>query len=388
VRRGGVLLRRSRGHVPAALDLPVPVARPLLACGADLKAAFCVAKGRRAWVSHHIGDLADHGTFLAYEEGVAHFERLFAVVPEVVVHDLHPDYRSTAYALARDGVETVAVQHHHAHLAACLAEHGETGPAVGAIFDGTGHGTDGSVWGGEILAGDLRSCERAGALWPVRLPGGDRAAREPWRMACAWLVAAGDEEEPAIPAALRGAVDPFRWRAVARMARTGMAAPLTTSMGRLFDAVAALCGLRTVATYEGQAAMELESAAAGAGDRGAYPFPVVASSGRAGLVLDARATIAAAARDVAAGAAAGVVAARFHAGLADATARACLAVAADRGLDLVVLSGGVFQNVRLLEGVTARLGAAGVRVLRPRRLPANDGGVAYGQAAVAAALAC
>ena len=174
--RRPLLMRRSRGFVPDALALPVE-ARPLLACGAELKSTFCVAKGTRAWVSHHVGDLKSYEVLQAYEAGIEHFERLFAVAPEVVVHDEHPDYLSTRAALARGGVEAVAVQHHHAHLAACLAEHGETGPAAGAIYDGSGLGRDGAVWGGELLVGDLRDFERAGHLWPVRLPGGDRAVR-------------------------------------------------------------------------------------------------------------------------------------------------------------------------------------------------------------------
>lgn len=185
------LLRRSRGHVPDALPLPVPASRPLLACGAELKSTFCVAKGERAWVGHHVGDLRNAETLAAYRDGIDHFERLFAVRPQLVAHDLHPDYLATAYALAREEVELLGVQHHHAHLAACLAEHGEHATAVGAIYDGAGLGSDGTVWGGEILVGDLRGFSRVGALQPVRLPGGDRAAREPWRMACAWLVASG-----------------------------------------------------------------------------------------------------------------------------------------------------------------------------------------------------
>jgi hydrogenase maturation protein HypF len=367
--RGRVMLRRSRGYVPAALGLPVPAARDVLACGAELKSTFCLARGDRAWVGHHVGDLKNAETLRSFEEGVAHFERLFAVAPAVVAHDLHPDYLSTTYALAREGVEHVAVQHHHAHLAACLAEHGERGPAVGAIFDGAGLGTDGTVWGGELLAGDLRGFERAGHLWPVRLPGGDRAAEEPWRMACAWLLAAG-EEQP-----LRG-VDPARWRAVAQLVRTGTSAPVTTSMGRLFDAVAALCGLRLEVTYEGQAAMELE-AACDPGERRAYPLPF--ADGR----LDARVTIRAVAADLARGTPVGSVAAGFHNAVADATASACARLAAERGLGTVVLSGGVFQNRVLLERTIGRLG--GLRVLVPRQLPPNDGGIAYGQAAVAAA---
>jgi hydrogenase maturation protein HypF len=369
-----VVLRRSRGHVPSSTALPVPAPRPLLACGAELKSTFCLAKGGRAWVGHHIGDLRNAETLGAYREGVAHFERLFDVTPELVAHDLHPDYLSTAYALEREGVDVLAVQHHHAHLAACLAEHGEAGPAVGAIYDGAGLGTDGAVWGGEILAGDLHGFTRAGALWPVRLPGGDRAAREPWRMACAWLVAATGEE----PAPLAG-VDPQAWSAVARMATTGFAAPETTSMGRLFDAVAALCGVRSETTYEGQAAIELEAAADRA-ERGAYELPLTVDAR-----LDARPTILEVAADVRAGSAPGVVSARFHRAVAAATAQACAAAAAGAGTEVCVLSGGVFQNRLLLEDAVRRLVELGLRVLVPERIPPNDGGIAYGQAAIAAA---
>jgi hydrogenase maturation protein HypF len=378
--RGHVVLRRSRGLVPASVTLPVPARRPLLACGAELKSTFCVAKGGRAWVGHHIGDLKNWETLASYREGIAHFERLFAVAPTVVAHDLHPDYLSTAYARERDAVEHVAVQHHHAHLAACLAEHHETGPAVGAIFDGAGLGTDGTVWGGELLVGGLDACDRAGHLWPVRLPGGDAAAHEPWRMACAWLAAAGDDP-PKLPRALAGKVEPARWAAVATLVRTGTAAPETTSAGRLFDAVAALCDLRATVNYEGQAAVELE-AACDVGELGAYPLPLVETDGR--LVLDARVTVAAIVADLRAGAGVPRVSARFHGALADSTARACAAVAEGRGLSKVVLSGGVFQNRILLERTSALLTDAGLHVLVPERLPANDGGIAFGQAAVAA----
>jgi hydrogenase maturation protein HypF len=378
--RPALVLRRSRGLVPGSLGLPRPAARPVLACGAELKSTFCVAKGARAWVGHHIGDLRHEATLRAFTDGVAHFEALFAVAPEVVAHDLHPDYLSTAYARERDDVELVGVQHHHAHLAACLAEHGETGPAVGAIYDGSGLGTDGTVWGGELLVGDLTGFDRAGHLRAVRLPGGEQAVRQPWRMACAWLADALDADVPAIPPALAGVVDAPRWRAIAALARRGgVAAPETTSAGRLFDAVAALCGLRASVTYEGQAAAELE-ARCDPHERGAYPLDVTR-----GCVLDPRATVVAVARDVAAGVPAGVVSARFHRGLADATARACASLAAAHGVGLVVLSGGVFQNARLLAATAARLEAAGLRVLVPERLPPNDGGVSYGQAAVAAA---
>jgi hydrogenase maturation protein HypF len=369
-------LRRSRGYVPAAVPLLVAAARPVLGCGAELKNAICLARGDRAWPGHHIGDLKNLETLGSFREAVEHLGRLLAVTPEVVAHDLHPDYLSTAWAREQQGVELVGVQHHHAHLAACLAEHGERGEAVGAIFDGTGFGTDGTVWGGELLVGGAAGFRRAGHLHAVRLPGGDQAVRQPWRMACAWLVEAlGADPEP-----LPGVAEE-RWSAVTRMARTGFAAPLTTSAGRLCDAVAALAGLRREATYEGQAAVELE-AVAEPGEHGAYPLPVTGSEP---LVLDARETVRAVVADVAAGVAPGVVAARFHAGVAAGTAEACARLAGDAGLDAVVLSGGVFQNRLLLARTAADLRRRGLRVLVPERLPPNDGGIAYGQVAVAAA---
>jgi hydrogenase maturation protein HypF len=371
VRGAPLMLRRSRGYVPRSLDLPV-AAPPMLACGADLKSTFCVTKGARAWVSHHVGDLEHYPALRAFRDGIEHFRELFAVEPEVVVHDLHPGYHSTRCALEIEGVEHVGVQHHHAHLAACLAEHCVAGPAVGAIFDGTGYGTDATVWGGEILVGDLRGFERAAALWPVRMPGGAAAIREPWRMACAWLVEAFGEPPPLV-----AGIDEARWRTMAQVARSADVSPVTTSMGRLFDAVAALCGVRTVCTYEGQAAIELEAAADG--DRGAYELPL------ADGVLDARVTVRAIVADLRAAVPAATIAARFHATVADATVRACLDAADRHGLELVVLSGGVFQNRRLLASTAAALDDAGVRVLVPERLPPNDAGVSFGQAAVVAA---
>ncbi len=378
-------LRRSRGYVPAALALPgAGTPRPLLACGAELKNTFCLAKGPRAWVSHHIGDLENYETLRSFAEGIEHFGALFAVEPEIVVHDLHPEYLSTKYALERDGVELVGVQHHHAHMAACLAEHGETGPALGAIFDGTGYGLDGTVWGGELLLGDLCSFRRVGSLLPVALPGGERAIRQPWRMACSWLAATGNGEgEPELPASLAPSVEPRAWSQVHRLIETGTAAPATTSVGRLFDAVAALVGIRSQINYEGQAAVELEAACA-PGERGSYPVALTGGPD-APLVIDPRETIRAVAADVRAGAPAGVIARRFHRAIALATVQACTTLAAAHGTEVVVLSGGVFQSRLLLESVWGALAAAGLRVLVPERLPVNDGGIAYGQAAVAAA---
>ena len=377
VRERPLMLRRSRGYVPASLDLPVAATQGLLGVGAEQKNAFCVAKDGRAWPSHHIGDLKNYETLQSLEHGIAHFETLFEVTPAIVVHDLHPDYLSTRYALGREDVQLIAVQHHHAHLAATLAEHGATGPAVGAIFDGTGYGHDGTVWGGEILVGGLDKVVRAGHLRPIRLPGGERAIAEPWRMACAWLT---DMQVP-LPPAFDDIAQP-RWDMVARMSLQGTGSPFTSSMGRLFDAVAAICGVRVEVTYEGQAAVEFEALA----DRApADPYPLEFEHRGQTVALDPRPMIRAVLDDIAAGVPVSTVSARFHAGLARATADVLVIVAEREDLQLAVLSGGVFQNRLLLELTLDALQAAGLPVLVPQALPPNDGQIAFGQVAVAAA---
>jgi hydrogenase maturation protein HypF len=385
-RRRPLILRRSRGYVPSPLQLPVGARLALLACGAEQKSTFCLAKGSRAWVGHHVGDLEHYSTLRAYQDGIAHFERLFAIAPGVVAHDLHPDYLSTAYALGRDDVQLIGVQHHHAHLAAGLAEHGLRGPAVGAIFDGTGYGPDATVWGGELLVGGLEGFERAGSLHPVRMPGGAVAIRQPWRMAASWLAEGFGAPQP-LPPHLAGQVSAGRWEAIAGIAASAAVSPLTTSMGRLFDAVGALCGLRADVTYEGQAAVELEAAAVRAPEQGAYPLAVVEGGGLAAgrLVLDPRETIRTLSRELEGGTAVPVVASRFHGAVTQATVAAVLRIAAERDLETVVLSGGVFQNRLLLEAVAAGLERRSLRVIFPERLPPNDGGISFGQAAVAAA---
>ncbi len=373
-----LMLRRARGYAPGSIALPL-TAPPLLACGAELKNTFCVARGSRAWVAQHIGDLRNWETLRCFRAGIAHFEALFDVAPVVVAHDLHPDYMSTRYALGRDGVRLLGVQHHHAHLAAVLAEHGELGPALGVIYDGSGLGADGTVWGGELLAGDLRSARRVGHLLSVALPGGDAAVREPWRMACAWLLAAYEGEVPC-PPQIGARVSGERWEQVASLARSGVASPPTTSVGRLFDAVAALCGIRMSVSEEGRAAVELEGLAA-PGERAAYPLGILEGEV---VVLDARETVRAVLEDLGAGVSPALISARFHNGLAQATARAVALLAEREDLTTAVLAGGVFQNRLLLERCAAALAHAGLRVLTARRLPPNDGAISYGQAAVAA----
>jgi hydrogenase maturation protein HypF len=375
-------LRRSRGFAPQPLGLPWPFPRHVLACGAELKHTFCLAKGDRAFVSQHVGDLENYETYRSFTEGVEHYRRLFEVAPQVVAHDLHPEYLSTKHALELDGVELEGVQHHHAHVAACLADNGEPGPVIGVAYDGLGYGTDGTIWGGELLVADLEGFRRAGHLETVPMPGGTAAIREPWRMAAAWLDAAfGGQVPERLDVVGR---NPGRWDQVVALARSGTAAPVTSSAGRLFDAVAAILGVRDVVNYEGQAAVELEQLADPA-EPGAYPSQVAGSGPGGGLVLAGTDLVRAVVDDLEAGVARPLVAARFHNGLAAATVAACQAVRETTGLEAVALSGGVFQNLLLLERVVAGLEAHGFRVLVHSRVPPNDGGISLGQAAVAGA---
>jgi hydrogenase maturation protein HypF len=372
VRGAPVLLRRSRGYAPEPVTVPWPFPRPVLACGAELKNTFCVAKGTRAFVSHHIGDLENYETLRSLTTGIDHFCRLFDVEPEVVAHDLHPEYLSTKYAHDLHDVDLVGVQHHHAHVASCLADNRVAGPVVGLAFDGLGWGTDDTVWGGEVLVADLQRFDRVDHLDVVPMPGGSAAIREPWRMAVSHLAAAfgGD-----VPAGLEVVErNRARWEEVAAVARSGVSSPMTSSAGRLFDAVAALVAGRDTVSYEGQAAIELEQLA----------DPAVVD-GYAVDGLRAGELVRAVVGDVLAGVDPSLVAARFHNGFARAAVAAAATAASDAGLTVVALSGGVFQNLLLLDRVTTGLEAAGLDVLVHHRVPCNDGGISLGQAVVAGA---
>lgn len=369
-------VRRSRGYAPEPLRLALDAPEPVLGAGAELKNTFCLlrpaAGGAEAFVSHHIGDLANAETLHAYTDGIAHLRRMLDVEPAVLAHDLHPEYLSTKWALdtaeADPRLRPVGVQHHHAHLAGCLAEHGEHGPVIGIACDGLGYGTDGTLWGGEIFDVSLTGFDRVAHLAPVPLPGGSTAIREPWRTATAWLWALG---EP-VPQAWAPVVPLLDAHAAGRIRQ-----PLTSSAGRLFDAVAALCGLRDRITYEGQAAIELERLVDPLVRDG---YPVAGT----GPVLPAGDLVGAVLADRRAGVSAPVVAARFHLGLAAMLVDAAAAAARDRGRDTVALSGGVFANLVLLESVRSGLETAGLRVLVHSQVPCNDGGVSLGQVAVAA----
>jgi hydrogenase maturation protein HypF len=370
-------LRRSRGYAPQPLILPWEFSRPVLACGAELKNTFCLTKGRHAFLSHHIGDLENYEALRSFAEGIAHFRRLFDIQPEIVAYDLHPEYLSTKWALDQEGVELVGVQHHHAHIASCLADNGEAGPAIGVAFDGLGYGSDGTLWGGEFLLADLRGFARIGHLRMLPMPGGAAAIREPWRMAAVYLEAACGGDVPPLAVAQRQRA---RWGAVLQMARSGLHSPLTSSVGRLFDAVAAILGVRDRVSYEGQAAIELEQRA-DAAETAAYSAAFIAAED--GFEIDGADLVRAVVADLRAGVRPAVIAARFHNGVAAAIQRGCRAVRERSGLSTVALSGGVFQNVLLLGRAIDLLEADGFRVLRHRQVPPNDGGISLGQAVVA-----
>ncbi len=374
-----MLIRRSRGFVPRPLRLPWEFERPVLACGAEQKNTFCLGRGHQAFLSHHIGDLENFETLESFVTGIDHLQRLFAVTPEVVAYDLHPDYLSTKYALDLPGVELVGVQHHHAHIASCLADNGVPGPVIGVAFDGTGFGPDGTVWGGEFLLADLWESQRAAHLSPVPLPGGAAAIRQPWRMAAAYLDAAfGGEPPSGLEVARRNA---GRWQAVRAAAAAGINSPLTSSAGRLFDAVAALLDVRDEVTYEGQAAIELEQMAepdAGTGYIASVSDDEIPRVWAADLI---RSVVA----DRSAGVHRAVIAGRFHHGVARLIVDMCDRLRERHGLGTVALSGGVFQNVFLLRLSAAMLSESGFDVLTHRQVPPNDGGISLGQAVVAAA---
>jgi len=359
-RTGGFPIRRSRGFAPSGLALPIGAPRAVVAVGAELKSTFCVARGAEAYLSPHLGDLDSEPAYRAFRADLELYLAMLGVRADIVAHDLHPDYLSTRWALERDA-ECIGVQHHHAHAAACLAEHGRRGPALAVVLDGTGFGTDGTLWGGEVLRCDLTGFERLAHLEPVPLPGGDAAIRHPWRTAAAYLERAG---RPV----------PWEWWRLVRQS-LGVNAPLSSGAGRLLDAVAALLGLREAISYEGQAAIELEHVAGGAP---AAPYSCRMSRG----VIAGADLVRAAHDDLDAGRPRREIAAAVHEGLAAAFAAACAWAGGPR---TVVLSGGCLQNVRLARSLRRRLDAEGFTVLTHGSVPPNDGGISYGQAAVAAA---
>jgi len=381
-------IRRSRGYAPAPLGVAEGFGRHTVACGGELKNTFCVAKERHVFLSHHIGDLENYETLRSFREGVEHYCRLFDVQPELVAYDLHPEYLSTEYAreLEESGLPAVGVQHHHAHIASCLADNERPGTerVIGVALDGTGYGTDGAVWGGEFLEGSIaEGFARRAHLKYAPMPGGAAAIRQPWRMALAYLLPLyGEEETSQLPLAIVRQTGERNVRLVARLVEHGLNTPPTSSAGRLFDAVAALAGVpgtqRT--TYEGQAAVELELAANGLVNRG-YPFRLRLEGD--GWVVETQGIIGGVVDDLLAGRETREISSRFHRTMAEVVVAGCEEIRDAGRANAVALSGGTFQNLLLMELVVELLAGKGFAVYRHRRVPTNDGGLSLGQAVLA-----
>ena len=382
---GPQILRRSRGYAPAPLALPFADGQSVLTGGAELKNTFCLTRSGEAFLSEHIGDLTNAAVLASYAETMAQYEQFFEVQPEVLAADLHPAYlsgRHLAARAARDGLPLVRVQHHHAHIAAVLAEHGCHARVLGVALDGTGWGDDGTAWGGEFLAADLAGYERLAHFAPVPLPGGDRAAEEPWRLAL-WVLYRRDGAGFAAQFPHFAAHLPTGWELLMQATAAGLSAPLTSSAGRLFDAAAALLGVAYRSAYEGQAPIELERLARTARRAGrVLPYTVAEGARLTVDVLPALYALADGAEELTVEERAGR-ALDFHVTMAVAVAEVLGILSVRTGLRTVALAGGVFQNALLLEELLPRIG--GYHVLLPHRVPPNDGGIAYGQAAVALA---
>ena len=386
------LIRRARGYVPLGVGLPFD-APPLLAVGGHLKNVFALARGRHVYQSQHLGDLENLTGLEFFKESLAHLMRTFEIEPETVVHDMHPGYLSTSWArewATERGLKLIGAQHHHAHVAGCMAEHGLTGPVIGLALDGTGYGTDGTIWGGEVLIARLDGSERFAHLEYVPLPGGDAAVKAPWRMALGALHAAGFDVESPQMLALLGA-EQNEVRVLKRMIERKINTPMTSSLGRLFDAVAAVVLGRRVVDYEAQAAIELEGIADSEPDRfeqGAYvPELHEADEGSACRTVIRTGKIwKAVLEDLWRGVPASRISARFHAGIAEGFINAAGNLRIETSINVVVLSGGCMHNRRLARLLRTGLEEEGFTVLQHRNVSPGDGGLSYGQVVVGAAM--
>ncbi len=376
-------LRRSRGFVPVPVSIEHE-SEPILAVGGELKNTVCIVRGVEAFLSQHVGDLENLESYNFFQEAVEHLQRILEVQPKIIAHDLHPDYFSTKWALGHDGVQHVPVQHHHAHITACMAENHLDGRVIGIALDGTGYGTDGAIWGGEVLVADYASFERAGHLQYVPLPGGSAAIHEPWRMAVSYLAKHYGRGLLSLDIPFIRDIDHRKLHLVLQMMQREVHSPRTSSCGRLFDGIAALVGLRSSVSYEAQAAIELEMAAHNSADEGAYPFSLVkeGSVWRIGTKSLFEWLIA----DIRRQASIPDISRRFHTGLAIVLTDLAMKLREERGLDRVCLSGGCFQNVLLFDLVLTSLRKQNFTVYFHSEVPTGDGGISLGQALVAAHL--
>jgi hydrogenase maturation protein HypF len=376
-----LLIRRARGFVPSAIPLPQR-GPPVLAVGGDLKNVFALTRRQQAILSQHIGNLDEFASYCFLETAVDDLARLLGIQPEIVAHDLHPDYAATRFARAFAAPTHIAVQHHHAHIAAGMVEHGLRGPVIGVALDGLGYGPDGTIWGGEILLADYRTFHRVAHFKPCRMPGGDEATRHPLRMAWSQLVAEFGAEADAVAAEFLPALAAAERVALRQIVEHGVHSPWTTSAGRLFDAVAALLGFPQPISYEGQAAIRLQALAATAP---LAPYPFALEKARDPWIISFGPTLRAIVGDLRAGRARHEIAGRFHRTIAAAITETCAGLRARHSLREVVLSGGVMQNDFLLGLLHEGLQSRGFRVHSHQLVPPNDGGLALGQAAVALA---
>jgi hydrogenase maturation protein HypF len=373
-----VYSRRSRGYAPYPVKLPMEV-KPVLAVGGELKNAFCLTRDRYAFLSHHIGDMENMEIYESFEQGIQHLSHIFRMQPEIIAYDLHPNYFTTHYA-ERSTIRRVGVQHHHAHIAACMADNSlDDRQVIGLSFDGTGYGTDGAIWGGEVLLASYADFERFAHLEYLPLPGGDTAIRSPWRIALGYAHALGIEVDD-LPFLQN--MDKQALHIVRQQIDRKLNSPLTSSMGRLFDAVASLIGIRNDVTYEAQAAIEME-ALSKASVSDAKPYPYHVDQTESGAVIHLKELLSAIVQDVRANEFAGVIGARFHKTAADVAIDICKRARASRGLNEVALSGGVWQNQILLDLVRTGLEREGFIVYFHKQVPTNDGGLALGQALIA-----
>ena len=374
-------IRRSRGFVPIPVFLNDPVP-PILACGAELKNTICITKGDKAFISQHIGDLDNKATLDFFELTIAHLQRILEITPEMIAFDMHPDYLSTVHAKGQQDIQKVEVQHHHAHIVSCMAEHKLDGEVIGLSFDGTGYGTDGAIWGGEVLVAEAKQFKRAAHLAYVPMPGSTAAIKEPWRMAVSYLHDAFGEDFGDLDLPVLTQIDPSKLKIIVEMILKGVNSPQTSSLGRLFDGVAAIIGIRQRVNFEGQAAMELEMLTADDGDS---IYNVEWVSGDVFKIFPAP-IIRGVVRDLQNGLSTAEIGAKFHKTIVALFAEICASIRNECELNRVVLSGGCFQNSILLASLIQKLGLRNFEVFAHRQVPANDGGIALGQAVVASAV--
>ncbi len=373
------IVRRSRGYVPDPISLPFEFRKQILACGAELKNTFCLTRGNEAFVSHHIGDLENLETLRSFKDGIEHFKKLFYLEPEVVAYDLHPEYLSTKYALDLASIPIkIAVQHHHAHIASCMADNRITGDVIGVAMDGLGLGLDGKLWGCEFLVANLLDFERFAHLRYMPLPGGTKAIREPWRMAATYLYHTYGREFLNLDLPFIQRLDLKTWKVLQKMPEQDLNSPLTSSMGRCFDAVSSLIGVRDLIRYEGQAAIELEMIADLDGHE-RYDF----GWSEDGRTIEIHPVITGIVSDLSAKVPAGQISAKFHNAVVDLILQFAIRIRKQKKLERVALSGGVFQNMLLLDRTISGLAAEGFDVYTHHRVPTNDGGISLGQAVIA-----